>query len=91
MPTIDADITLERVEHILTSGTGVLDFSVEGATDYYSWWGVEDAEWNVTGVQSVENLEEDRFIIYPKGDYFRCEIEATGEEANIGPVRCRSE
>lgn len=90
MPTIDRSITLRNVEHILASGTGVLDFAVEGESDYYTWWGVDDADWSVSGVDVIENDEEDRFLIYPDGDYFVCEIDASGEEGNSGPVRCSS-
>jgi hypothetical protein len=45
----------------------------------------------VTGVGTVENAKEDRIILYPASEFFRCEIEADGEEQNEGPVRCVSE
>lgn len=87
MPRISQDITLDKVEHILGSGTGLLDFAVENE-DYYTWEGLEDAEWTIDDIDYIENDEEDRYLIYPEGDYFICEIEADQEEANIGPVRC---
>lgn len=88
MPRITDTTRLKRVEHILASGTGVLDFAVEGETGYYTWEGVEDANWKIQNVESVENDSEDRFFLYPEGDYFTCEIEADGEENNQGSVRC---
>lgn len=91
MPVIANDIVLERVEHILGSGTGTLDFAVAGESEYYTWYGIEDADWSTTGVERIENDDEDRFLIYPNGDYFRCEIEAENQEGNPGPVRCQSE
>ena len=33
MTLITEDIVLDQVEHILGSGTGTLDFAVEGETD----------------------------------------------------------
>lgn len=82
---------LERVEHILGSGTGVLDFAIDGQNQYETWVGLEDAEWTVDGVESVENAEEDRFIMYPEGDYFICEItsEESSDEKEV--VQCWSE
>lgn len=91
MATISQPRRLERVEHILGSGNGVLDFAVDGQDDYLTWWGDEDADWTVEDVDRIENTDEDRFIIFPEGDYFVCEIEAQGEEHNSGPVRCWSE
>lgn len=88
MPTIAQRTQLERVEHILGSGTGTLDFVVAGESAYYTWHGTEDADWEVDDVSTVENVDEDRIIIYPEGDYFTCEIVADGEEHNTGPVRC---
>lgn len=82
---------LDEVEHVLASGTGTLDFVVAGEKDYYTWHGREDADWTVTGIENVENAEEDRIIVYPTGDFFHCEIESDGEEHNEGPVRCISE
>ena len=88
MPTIAQKARLDRVEHILGSGTGTLDFAVEGESAYYTWHGAEAADWEVDDVATVENDDEDRFIIYPESDYFTCEITADGEEHNTGPVRC---
>ena len=88
MSTISQSTRLERVEHVLGSANGVLDFAVEGRNEYVTWWGVEDAEWTVEDVDRIENAEEGRFIIFPEGDYFVCEIEAEAEEHNTGPVRC---
>jgi len=34
MSTITEDIVLEEVDHILVSGTGILDFSVSGDDSY---------------------------------------------------------
>lgn len=90
MPTIDSDVVLDRVEHILASGTGILDFAVTGESGHYTWHGTEDADWTVSGVDRIENDDEDRLIIYPDEDYFECEITADAEEQNTGPVRCRS-
>lgn len=91
MSTITQPRRLERVEHILGSATGVLDFAVKDQNEYLTWRGSEDAEWNVEGVDRIENAAEDRFIIFPEGEYFVCEIEAQREEHNYGPVRCWSE
>jgi hypothetical protein len=90
MTIITDDMVLEQVEYILASGTGTLDFAVEGESGYYTWHGTEDADWTVTGAARVENDDEDRFLIHPNGEYFRCEIAADGAEYNGGPVRCRS-
>jgi len=79
---------LEGVQHIIGSGTGVLEFAVEGESEYYAWEGSEDAEWEVDDVGRVENIEEDRFIMYPAGECFVCEVE---EGASGGVVRCWSE
>jgi len=81
-------MTLDRVEHILASGTGVLDFAVAGENEYYTWDGVEDADWTVEDIERAENVEEDRLVFYPAGEFFTCEIVADGEEFNDGPVRC---
>ena len=83
-------MTLDRVEHILASGSGLLDFAVAGEDQYYTWDGTEDADWSVEDVARAENVEEDRILFYPTGDFFTCEITANGEEANEGPVRCSS-
>ncbi|WP_142860633.1 hypothetical protein [Salinigranum halophilum] len=91
MAVITDDIVLDQVEHILGSGTGTLDFAVSDEQEYFTWHGVEDAEWSISGVGRVENDDEDRFIMYPQGEYFHCEISATTEEGNRGPVVCRSE
>jgi hypothetical protein len=91
MPVVSDDIVLERVEHILASGTGTLDFAVEGESNYYTWRGTENADWTVIGVDRVENDDEDRLLLYPTGDFFICEIVADAEEGNRGPVQCRSE
>lgn len=88
MPQISQQTRLDHVEHILGSGVGILDFAVEGDTEYYTWRGTEDAEWTVEDIDRVENGDEDRFIMYPEGEYFTCEIAADGEESNPGPVRC---
>lgn len=91
MPNITENTRLERVEHILSSGTGTLDFAVEGEQNYYTWNGREDSEWTVEGIKTAENDEEDRLVFYPVGDYFTCEIGSEREEGNPGPVRCWSE
>ncbi|MFC7141825.1 hypothetical protein ACFQMA_18565 [Halosimplex aquaticum] len=66
---------LERVEHILGSGSGILDFAVEGEPNYYTWEGNEGSDWVIDDVDYVENDDEDRFILYPEEDFFICEIE----------------
>jgi len=91
MPAITEDTRLERVEHILCSGTGVIDFAVDGKQSYYTWRGREDADWTVKGAGSVENDDEDRLVVYPSGEYFVCDISADREEENSGPIRCWSE
>lgn len=88
MPRISQATRLEQVEHIIGSGTGLLDFAVEGDSGYYTWEGDEDANWTIEDIDHVENIEEDRFVMYPEGEYFTCEIDAYVEEDNIGPVRC---
>lgn len=88
MTRISQTTRLDRVQHIIGSGTGVLDFAVEGEDGYYTWDGTEEADWEVEDVDHVENIEEDRFIMYPEGEFFVCEIESAGEERNEGPVRC---
>ena len=90
MARISEKTHLDRVEHILASGTGILDFAVDGENQYYTWSGTEDADWSVDGVSKVENVEEDRIILYPEGDYCVCEIEADSEENNSGDVTCYS-
>jgi hypothetical protein len=69
MSTITEDIVLEEVDHILVSGTGILDFSVSGDDSYYTWWGAEDSSWDVSDVERVENVEEDRIILYPEAEF----------------------
>jgi hypothetical protein len=91
MPQVSQRTVLEKVEHILASGTGTLDFAVEGENQYYTWRGTEEADWSVEDVKRIENSEEDRFIIYPEEDYFTCEIEAETDENNTGPVNCYCE
>lgn len=88
MPRLAESVKLDRVHYIVGSGTGVLDFSVAGEEQYYTWDGQKAAEWNVEDVATVDNLEEDRFIMYPDGEYFMCEIEPQGDEGNLGPVTC---
>lgn len=88
MPIIASQIRLEHVEYIEGSGSGVLDFAVEGENIPYTWIGTEDADWSIQDVDNVENGGEDRFIMYPESDFFVCEINASGEEGNEGPVRC---
>lgn len=91
MPEVSQGTVLQRVEHIIGSGNGTLDFAVEGEDQYHTWRGTEDADWNVEDVDRIENIEEDRFIIYPEKDYFVCKIEAEKEEENTGPVSCYCE
>jgi hypothetical protein len=91
MTSVSQPVVLRKVEHILASGSGVLDFAVENEEEYRTWWGSEDADWEIEDVSKVENVEEDRIVMYPKGDYFVCEIESEGEEGNSGPVRCYCE
>lgn len=83
MTRITQTTRLERVEHILGSGAGVLDFAIEGEDSYYTWEGNEDADWNVEDAKSIENANEDRFLIFPEEDYFTCEIDADNDV-----VRC---
>lgn len=87
MPVITDDILLERVEYISGSGSGTLDFAVEGEDSYYTWHGREGAEWTIEDVARVVNTDEDRFEIYPES-VFTCEISADGEEHNEGPIHC---
>jgi hypothetical protein len=91
MNEITESVVLQEVEHILGSGSGVLDFAVAGESDYRTWWGTEDADWHIEDTKYTENADEDRFIIYPISGYFVCEIEASGAEGNAGPVRCYCE
>ena len=88
MARITQSTRLSRVQHIVGSGTGVLDFAVDGEDDYYTWDGNEDADWEVEDVASIQNIDEDRYIMYPEGEFFVCEIESQGEEQNTGPVHC---
>ncbi|MDL0120494.1 hypothetical protein PNQ29_12265 [Halobacterium salinarum] len=74
---------LERVEHVLGSGSGILDFAIDGESAYRTWEGDEDADWDIEDVDWVENADEDRFLIYPEAEYFTCEI-----DADRGVVRC---
>lgn len=83
MSRITQTTRLKRVEHILGSGSGVLDFAIEGEPAYRTWEGDEVADWTVDDVDSVENADEDRFLIYPVEEYFTCEI-----DANRGVVHC---
>lgn len=91
MTVISQKTVLRDVEYIIGSGSSTLDFAVEGEEDYYTWHGVEDADWEVEDVGHVENIKEDRFIMYPIGEMFTCEIEASEDEFNHGPVRCYCE
>lgn len=86
MVRVSAPACLDRVRHIVGSGTGVLEFAVEGESEYYTWEGSEDADWEVDGIGRVENIEEDRFIMYPSSEYFVCEIELTSDAGSL--VRC---
>lgn len=88
MARITQSTRLSRVQHIVGSGTGTLDFAVDGEDDYYTWDGNEDSDWEIEDVASVQNIDEDRFILYPEGEFFICEIESGGEEQNTGPVHC---
>jgi hypothetical protein len=88
MTTITTDVRLDSVEHILANGSGTLDFAVAGEDGYTTWRGTEDADWNFDDVGGVENVDEDRFIVYPDGEYFVCDVNAAGEEQNPGPVEC---
>jgi hypothetical protein len=91
MPSVKQPKSLKQVEHILASGTGTVDFAVEGENEYYTWRGSEEGDWEVDDVARLENAEEDRVVIYPESEYFVCEIDADGEENNVGPVRCYCE
>ncbi|MWG36109.1 hypothetical protein [Halomarina oriensis] len=91
MSDTSQDRRLERVEHILGSGSGVLGFAIDGQNQYETWVGVEDAEWTVYGVKSVENAEEDRFVMYPEEDYFICEITSEKSGGEDKSVQCWSE
>lgn len=83
MPEITQSTRLERVEHILGSGTGTLDFAVEGEQGYYTWEGGEESEWTVDDVCRVENAEEDRFVLYPEESHFVCEVEITESSVSV--------
>jgi len=83
MSRITQTTRLECVEHILGSGSGVLDFAIETETAYRTWEGDEDADWEINDVDSVENTDEDRFLIFPQSEYFTCEI-----DTDRGVVRC---
>lgn len=37
MARITQSTRLDRVQHIVGSGSGMLDFAVEGEDDYYTW------------------------------------------------------
>jgi hypothetical protein len=89
MTRIETETRLEQVEHVLGSGTGVLDFAVAGESSYYTWEGEEVNDWKIDDVGSLENADEDRFIVYPAGEYFTCLIEP--EAQRTGKVRCWSE
>lgn len=91
MPVVSQKTVLRDVEHIIGSGNGTLDFAVKGEDGYYTWNGVEDADWDVENVERIENGDEDRFIMYPAGETFTCEVDASEEEFNHGPVRCYCE
>lgn len=88
MVRISGATRLDQVEYILASGTGVLDFAVEGEDGLSTWEGTEEADWEVEDAGLVENTEEDRFIIYPEGEYFVCEIESATENTEDSQVRC---
>lgn len=77
MERISRGTTLTNVERILGSDSGVLDFEVADDDTYYVWEGEdrEDADWTVENVDRVENDNEDRFIMFPEGDGFTCEID----------------
>jgi len=83
MNQITQTTQLNSVEHILASGTGILDFAIEDESAYRTWEGTEDSDWSIEDIESVENADEDRFVMYPRGAYFRCEI-----DADRGVVRC---
>lgn len=83
MTRITQTTRLERVEYILGSGIGTLDFAIEGEDAYYTWEGKEDADWDVEDIKSIENADEDRFLIFPEQKYFTCEIDV---ERDV--VRC---
>lgn len=87
MPSISAETELTKVEHILGSGTGTLDFAVEDEDAYYTWEGPEDAEWTIENVARVENDTEDRFILFPEDEHFICEV--THDKDGKERVRCR--
>jgi len=91
MTVVSQKTVLREVEHILGSGNGTLDFAVKGEEEYYTWNGVEDADWDVEDVARVENVEEDRFVVYPAGETFTCEIDASKDKFNHGPVHCYCE
>lgn len=86
MARIQTETRLERVEHVLGSGSGVLDFAIEGESGYYTWEADEATEWVVENVGSVENTDEDRFVIYPEDEYFTCLIEP--DTGPAGRARC---
>jgi len=67
----------------------VLEFAVEGESEYSTWKGSEDADWEVDSVGRVENIEEDRFIMYPAGEYFICEIELISDSRDVDESRAR--
>lgn len=74
MRRVSQGTKLTRVEYILGSGTGVLDFAVQGEDDYYTWEGTENDDWSIKNVGRIENDSEDRFTVFPEEGYFTCEI-----------------
>jgi hypothetical protein len=42
--TVTRTERLEKVEHVLASSTGILDFAVEGENEYHTWSGSEEAD-----------------------------------------------
>jgi hypothetical protein len=88
MTVVSQKTFLRGVKRILGSGNGTVEFAIRGEEDYYTWNGVEDADWDVEDFARVEHIEEDRFIMYPANEKYPCEIDASEEEFNHGPVRC---
>jgi hypothetical protein len=83
MSRITGNTRLERVEHILASGSGILDFAIDSDDSYQTWEGREDSDWTVEDINYVENTDEDRLLIHPEGERFTCET-----DADHGVVRC---
>lgn len=50
---------------------------VEEDEIYNTWDSLEDADWQVEDVASVENVEEDRFTMYPEGDFLLVRLNLT--------------